>query len=644
MLAADEGRRLESERRSHGEPSTRLCASSALDASATLGTAYQLVDNQAGTVGGCSTEAGETGSSRRLPSPGKTSQEESAFGLSSNIGFIRQVVEAVDYDGTSSHPPIHPFSSPANPTSGFVGFATVQPSAFTDALDTISLPERLLADILLQGYWGSLHLVFPVLHQPSFIKSYKGLWEPVIPSFQCMRHKPEDIMFHATLNMVFALGCEHSERVPVEQKRQLANTFYKRSHGLISIETLDFSSLEVVQLLLLRGVYLLYTSHTNRCWNVIGVAVRVAQGLGLHLEQNESPRSMNQLSREMRRRTWYCCVFMDRLSATTFGRPVLHQRPYSIPLPQAIDDEFLSDADEGCQASERVSRMSFFVYSIKLFDIWDDILRDFYLSGDRQLESGQAVAPCQDPSRVHDLCIRLDKFVDDLPNHLKADSCGSDLNDSLADCFRMQAQVLKSRVLYLRLLLLRPSLLAAARQRNSAANSVKDNTAASFLRNSYLKDINLLCVETAHNVLHDLHQKLESGHRTIVWHDLLFAFGAGSVLLAASLCSELGVSLELEPARTSWEKALQIFDYHKTDVESAEKGIQVLKMYHRRIWSATNHGAITRADGDPPTTDLNLDIGSGLDEMWWTSMAQDFSEILGSDSLNGSWLGSYCND
>jgi hypothetical protein len=44
---------------------------------------------------------------------------------------------------------------------------------------------------------------------------------------------------------------------------------------------------------------------------LIGSALRVAQGLGLHLDR-ESHFSEGQLTREMRRRTWYTCVVLDR--------------------------------------------------------------------------------------------------------------------------------------------------------------------------------------------------------------------------------------------------------------------------------------------------------------------------------------------
>lgn len=73
---------------------------------------------------------------------------------------------------------------------------------------------------------------------------------------------------------------------------------------------LDAPSLSVVQLLLLTGIYLQSTRFSYRCLNTIGLALRVAQGLGLHVDKCTSPFE-SQKQREMRRRVWYICVMMD---------------------------------------------------------------------------------------------------------------------------------------------------------------------------------------------------------------------------------------------------------------------------------------------------------------------------------------------
>ena len=80
---------------------------------------------------------------------------------------------------------------------------------------------------------------------------------------------------------------------------------------LLLFEVLDSTSLSLVQMLCLTGVYLQSTQHANRCWNSVGLAIRVAQSLGLHLNE-VGGRKIPQLEREMRRRVWHTCVVLDR--------------------------------------------------------------------------------------------------------------------------------------------------------------------------------------------------------------------------------------------------------------------------------------------------------------------------------------------
>jgi hypothetical protein len=134
-----------------------------------------------------------------------------------------------------------------------------------------------------------------------------------------------------------------------------------------------------------------------------------------------------------------------RLSATTFGRPVLHCRPHAIPLPKPIDDEYLSEFDEGCQPENSPSRIAFFIYNMKLFDVLDEILCKFYSHGYQKLAQDGTVTSSQYLSDVPRLCSELDQFVESLPGHLKADRDMGALEDESASCFHMQAMILKSR-------------------------------------------------------------------------------------------------------------------------------------------------------------------------------------------------------
>ncbi|OBT71290.1 hypothetical protein VF21_10627 [Pseudogymnoascus sp. 05NY08] len=110
---------------------------------------------------------------------------------------------------------------------------------------------------------------------------------------------------------------------------------------------------------------------------MVGLALRVAQGIGLHVDQSAHLNETRQ-QREIRRRVWYTCVMMDRLTATTFGRPTLLSRNWSVPRPLAIDDEFSSDTGSVVQPAGVPSQFDCFVYSIDFFDILSDVLDVFY--------------------------------------------------------------------------------------------------------------------------------------------------------------------------------------------------------------------------------------------------------------------------
>jgi hypothetical protein len=139
--------------------------------------------------------------------------------------------------------------------------------------------------------------------------TYERLW--VSDLGEESDNEVEDPCFIATVNIIFAIGCQFDEQNSSAGRTALADRFYQQSTSLFTIEFLDSPSLPVIQLLLLTGVYLQSTQHASRCWQTIGMAVRAAQEIGLHLE-NRYPTSESQHQREIRRRVWHTCVILDR--------------------------------------------------------------------------------------------------------------------------------------------------------------------------------------------------------------------------------------------------------------------------------------------------------------------------------------------
>lgn len=115
-------------------------------------------------------------------------------------------------------------------------------------------------------------------------------------------------VFHCALNAMFAIACEFSNMEP-RNKRNTSMMFYERMKSLMNIDILDSGSLAHVQALLLVALYLQCTPYPKRCWNVIGMAHRMAVGLGL--QNRRQFNSLSALEKELRWRAWCACVQMD---------------------------------------------------------------------------------------------------------------------------------------------------------------------------------------------------------------------------------------------------------------------------------------------------------------------------------------------
>ena len=216
----------------------------------------------------------------------------------SNSSFVQQVASVIGSD--FEH---------VDKTGTGIGCSKPCHSPVNFDMKGLVLPPRQQADSLLQCYWELFHPIYPVLHRPTFHDVYSQLWLPTELLGFNSYNKDQDVVFYSMLNIVLAIGCQRNEALTVPEREDLAGEFYTRSVKLVSIDALDTSSLEIVQLLILRGFYLLCTPHADRCWAVVGVALRIAQAIGLQLAKPTV--ASTQFNREMRRRVWYNCLLLD---------------------------------------------------------------------------------------------------------------------------------------------------------------------------------------------------------------------------------------------------------------------------------------------------------------------------------------------
>lgn len=191
--------------------------------------------------------------------------------------------------------------------------------------DDHHLPPRHIADQLLHLYWERVQNIYPFLHWPTFAAAYDRLWLPDSQVKQMPPLKGVGLgsqqcsipVFYCALNVMFALASQFTEG-SVQDRKERSIPFVRRSRHLMRLDFLDNADLCMVQALLILGRYLQTTSLPSRCWNVVGVACRMAQGLGLHLDVDEG--SSIQLRCEMNRRVWHSCMCLDTYDQFLFPR------------------------------------------------------------------------------------------------------------------------------------------------------------------------------------------------------------------------------------------------------------------------------------------------------------------------------------
>jgi hypothetical protein len=166
------------------------------------------------------------------------------------------------------------------------------------------LPPRGLADEMMNTYWNQAYPLYPFLLPRRFMQFYHRLWEG-------KKGEIADRMTYCIINLVFAISCQITKREAPADKAAAAEVFCRRATHLLQVNLIGRASLELIQALLLMGQFHQSTEWPHRCWVVIGLAIRISQGLGLHLPRT-TESILQQEERELARRLWHGCVFMDR--------------------------------------------------------------------------------------------------------------------------------------------------------------------------------------------------------------------------------------------------------------------------------------------------------------------------------------------
>ncbi|KAL4904290.1 hypothetical protein BDW74DRAFT_178870 [Aspergillus multicolor] len=157
------------------------------------------------------------------------------------------------------------------------------------------------------AYFRVYHCSYPIVHEATF----RAQFMEILP-------RPSGNSWQVLLFVISALGVFTSSTATTQTTIDLA--LFDAAKERLSIDVLETGNLVLVQALTLISNYLQKRNKPNSGYNYMGLARRVAMGIGLHKEFPTWDASL--LTLEMRRRVWYCLYIFDIGAMITFSRPL----------------------------------------------------------------------------------------------------------------------------------------------------------------------------------------------------------------------------------------------------------------------------------------------------------------------------------
>ncbi|XP_014555789.1 hypothetical protein COCVIDRAFT_101566, partial [Bipolaris victoriae FI3] len=200
-------------------------------------------------------------------------------------------------------------------------------------IDPYELPNAETAEWLFGCYINTVHSSFPLVNA-----TFEHQFRAYIESVREKRNFDMSDAWRAQLNLIFAIGAKCSYLTSAEWKADESDHGYymMRAVHLIrsesSLRVFPSPSLELVQATCSISFYLLTIGHVNRAWALIGISLRHAIALGLHL-RNIVTESVD-LEQDTLTHTWWAAYCIETLINTVMGRPpVITDEHCTVSLP-----------------------------------------------------------------------------------------------------------------------------------------------------------------------------------------------------------------------------------------------------------------------------------------------------------------------
>ncbi|KAL0946295.1 hypothetical protein HGRIS_012543 [Hohenbuehelia grisea] len=240
------------------------------------------------------------------------------------------------------------------------------PLPVSEDLHAHKLPDPEVQEHLLELYFTYVHPSFPIIHKKTFFEAYTAGSLPTDPSSHPSQGESSSSRAHSTsrhhnrrrrmspllILAMYAVASRYSTHsstppFPTDSSTMwTAGDEYLDSAKIILDSAYSSSRTATCQALLLMGYREVGIGAMAQAWTYIGMAIRMAQDLGLHRSADSWARAdlggrlFSDSELHERKRVWYGCVIMDKYVSTYIGRPLaISDRDFDTPLPEEDEIE-----------------------------------------------------------------------------------------------------------------------------------------------------------------------------------------------------------------------------------------------------------------------------------------------------------------
>ncbi|KAE8351814.1 fungal-specific transcription factor domain-containing protein [Aspergillus coremiiformis] len=347
----------------------------------------------------------------RPPHPGQASKSQKK--RSADEAFANEMDQWAHGDRKASHD-IFPMRRESK-----LGDGTGLMTEGAEFLPSLEIQEH-LAEVFFDCVYGQSYLL---LHKPSFMRRLKARTVP-----------PVLILAVCAVSARFSTHPQLNSEPPFLRGENWANPA-----AAIALGRHDAPNITILTVFLLLGLHEFGTCHGGRSWSFGGTALRMAYALQLHNELdydpllNQNNGGGSQLSftdREIRRRTMWACLMMDRYNSSGSQRPPSGNEKFlqiQLPIKEAhfqmeipgpvedLDGNVPNPVPEDVgQLSNARDNMGVSAYIIRAIVLWGRIV-DYLNLGGKKKDAHPLWSP---ESGYTHLKRQIEEFSSSLPSYL----------------------------------------------------------------------------------------------------------------------------------------------------------------------------------------------------------------------------------